>query len=63
MVNDQLVEALLAILRNSEESQEVRARAVISLGPILDYADTEGFEDPDDEPISEGHFQQIQELL
>jgi hypothetical protein len=54
---------LLAILRNSEESQEVRARAVISLGPILDYADTEGFEDPDDVPISEGHFQQIQELL
>jgi len=63
VVNDELVEALLAILRNSEESQEVRARAAISLGPILEYADTEGFEDPDDVPISERHFQQIQELL
>jgi uncharacterized protein (UPF0147 family) len=58
-----LVEALLAILRNSEESQEVRARAAISLGPILEYADTEGFEDPDDVPISERHFQQIQQSL
>ena len=63
VVNDELVEALLAILRNNEESQEVRARAAISLGPILEYADTEGFEDPDDVPISERHFQQIQELL
>lgn len=63
VVNDELVEALLAILRNSEESQEVRARAAISLGPILEYADTEGFEDPDDVPISERRFQQIQELL
>jgi uncharacterized protein (UPF0147 family) len=63
VVNDELVEALLAILRNSEESQEVRARAAISLGPILEYADTEGFEDPDDVPISERHFQQIQKSL
>jgi hypothetical protein len=63
VVNDELVEALLAILRNSEESQEVRTRAAISLGPILEYADTEGFEDPDDVPISERHFQQIQESL
>jgi uncharacterized protein (UPF0147 family) len=63
VVNDELVEALLAILRNSEESQEMRARAAISLGPILAYGDTEGFEDPDDVPISERHFQQIQESL
>ena len=56
VVNDELVEALLAILRNSEESQEVLARAAISFGPILEYADTEGFEDPDDVPILERHF-------
>jgi len=63
VVNDELLEALLAILRNSEESQELRARAAISLGPILAYGDTQGFEDPDDVPISERHFQQIQESL
>jgi len=42
VVNDELVEALLAILRNGEESKQVRARAAISLRPILEYADTEG---------------------
>src|SRR2546429_3035123 len=41
VVNDELVEALLAILRKSQESKQVRARAAISLGPILEYADTE----------------------
>ncbi len=63
VVNDELVEALLAILRNSEESKEVRARAAISLGPILESADIEGFDDPDDVPISERRFQRIQESL
>src|SRR5207244_12215507 len=38
VVNDELVEALLAILRNSQESKHGRARAAISLGPILEYA-------------------------
>jgi hypothetical protein len=63
VVNDGLVEALLAILRNSEESKEVRARRAVSLGPVLEYADTEGFDDPNDVPISERHFQRIQESL
>jgi hypothetical protein len=63
VVNDELVEALLKILPNSEESQQARARAAISLGPILECADTEGFEDPDDMPISERHFQRIQKSL
>lgn len=63
VVNDELVEGLLAILRNSKESQEVRSRAATSLGPILEYANIEGFEDPDDVRISEWHFQQIQKSL
>jgi uncharacterized protein (UPF0147 family) len=63
VVNDELVEALLAMLRDSEESKQVRARAAISLGPILEYADTEGFDDPGDVPISKRTFQGIQESL
>jgi uncharacterized protein (UPF0147 family) len=63
VVNDELVEALLAILRNSEESEQVRARAAISLGPILEYADTEGFDDGGDVPISKRTFRGIQESL
>jgi uncharacterized protein (UPF0147 family) len=63
VVNDELVEALLSILRNSEESKQVRARAAISLGPILEYVDTEGFDDASDVPISKRTFQGIQESL
>ena len=63
IVNDELVEALLAILRNSEESKQVRARAAISLGPVLEYEDTEGFDDAGDVPISEATFRGIQGAL
>jgi hypothetical protein len=63
VVNDELVEALLSILRNSEESKQVRARGAISLGPILEYAETEGLDDASDVPISRRTFQEIQELL
>jgi hypothetical protein len=63
VVNDELVEALLSILRNSEESKQVRARGAISLGPILEYAETEGFDDASDVPISRRTFQGIRESL
>jgi hypothetical protein len=63
VVNEELVEALLAILISCDESDAVRGRAAISLGPILEYADIEGFDDADDIPISERTFRRIQELL
>jgi hypothetical protein len=63
VVNDELVEALLAVLRSCHESEGVRGRAAISLGPILEYADTEGFNDAGDVPISERTFRRIQESL
>jgi hypothetical protein len=63
VVNEELVEALLAVLRCDDESEGLRGRAAISLGPILEYADTEGFEDAGDVPISERTFRRIQESL
>jgi hypothetical protein len=63
VVNDELVEALLAVLRSCHESEGVRGQAAISLGPILEYADTEGFNDAGDVPISERTFRRIQESL
>ena len=63
VVNEELVEALLAVLRCGDESEGLRGRAAISLGPILEYADTEGFGDAGDVPISEQTFRQIQESL
>jgi len=63
VVNEELVEALLAVLRCGDESEGLRGRAAISLGPILEYAETEGFEDAGDVPISEQTFRRIQESL
>ena len=63
VVNEELVEALLAVLRSGDEAEVLRGRAAISLGPILEYADTEGFDDAGDVPISERTFRRIQESL
>jgi len=53
VINDELVDALLSILCSNDESEELRGRAAISLGPALEYAYMDEFEDPDDVPISE----------
>jgi hypothetical protein len=63
VVNDELVAALLAILRSRDEPAPLRAQAAISLGPALEQADTAGFEDPDDVPISEDTFRGVQDSL
>jgi hypothetical protein len=63
VITDELVDALLAILRSGSESEELRGKAVLSLGPILEHADMHGFEDADDVPIAERTFHRIQESL
>jgi len=63
VINDELAGTLLTIVLNNEESEDLRARAVISLGPILETAYIDEFEDPEDVPISEETFHRIQESL
>src|SRR6266540_501831 len=63
IMDDAMAEALLATLESGDRSEEVRSRAAISLGPVLEHADTSGFEDPDDAPIAERTFRRIQDLL
>jgi hypothetical protein len=63
VINDDLADALMAILRDAEEPEKLRASAAISLGAVLELADTDGFEDPDDVPISERTFLNIQDTL
>lgn len=64
VINEELADALLSVVRSSDEREELRAQAAISLGPVLEYADTEGFDDgSDDVPISERMFGTIQESL
>ncbi len=63
VINDRLAETLLEILRLSNESDKLRARAVISLGPALDAASLDDFDDPETVPISEQMFHTIQATL
>ena len=63
VINDDLAGVLMAIVGNVEEPEELRAKAAISLGPVLEEADTDGFEDLEDVPISEITFRNIQDRL
>jgi hypothetical protein len=54
----------LNIVGSDEESAELRYRAVISLGPGLEDADTGDYDDPDDPPaLSEPFVQKMQQTL
>ena len=63
VINDDLADALMAIIRHTDEPEKLRARAAISLGAVLEQADTDGFEDPDEVPISERTFHHLQDTL
>jgi hypothetical protein len=63
VINDDLVDALLSILRRGDKPEAVRGRAAISLGPVVEHVDTESFEDFDDLPITGRTFHRIQESL
>src|SRR6266540_1305615 len=45
VINDELADALLSILRSGDESEALRGQAAISLGPMLEQADMDGFEE------------------
>jgi len=63
VLSDEIAETLLTVVENSDEPAELRCRAVISLGPALEYCDTMEFEDPEEDPISEEVFLKIQRSL
>jgi hypothetical protein len=47
-----------------DEPEQLRARAAIALGPVLEQAETDGFEDPHDVmPITQRMFRNIQDWL
>ena len=63
VVNDELVDVLLSILRNGNAPVNLRGQAAISLGPALEYADIDGFEESGATPITEQTFRKIKEVL
>ena len=63
IINDELADALTAIIRRPDKPEQLRAAAAIALGPVLEQADIDGFEDPHDVPITQRTFRNIQDLL
>jgi hypothetical protein len=63
VINDELADSLTAIVQSPDEPEQLRAKAAIALGPVLEQAETDGFEDPDDVPITQRTFRNIQDSL
>lgn len=63
VMNDELARALIDIVENGRQPADIRARAAISLGPVLEQIDTDDFEDTEDLPISEATYHRIQDSL
>jgi hypothetical protein len=64
VINDALADALMGIVCSADQPEELRAAAAISLGPVLEQADTSGFEDdPEDIRITAQTFHRIQLTL
>jgi hypothetical protein len=69
VIDNDLANVLLAVLRKREEPEELRAAAAASFGPVLEVAFDEfdeelgEFDDPEMVPISEGQYRTIQDAL
>jgi HEAT repeat protein len=69
VIDNDLANVLLSILRSKDEPEELRAKAATSLGPVLELAFweiDEEFDEFDDEeavPISVGQFHTIQDTM
>jgi hypothetical protein len=62
-INDDLAHALLSIIRTPNLPDKLRGKAAIALGPVLELASTDGFDDPEDVPITAATFQHIEDSL
>jgi uncharacterized protein (UPF0147 family) len=66
VMDDSMADALLSIVRSDDEPVELRARAAIALGPTLEQADIEGYDEDDpiaEPPVALEVFRRIQEIL
>jgi len=64
VMDDEMAGLLVSIVSSAEEPAKVRERAAISLGPVLEECDMDGFDDPYVEPtVTEATFLRIQKAL
>ncbi len=63
VAGDEMADTLLAVIGNGRRTAQQRGTAAIALGPMLDHASIEEFDDPDMVPISEPTFNEIRKTL
>lgn len=63
VASERVARALLSLVRATEEPGELRGRAAISLGPVLEHTDIEGFGPISEPVINEETFDEIVEAL
>lgn len=63
VMNDDMAEMLLNVAADETEDEEIRGMAAVALGAALEYVDVEGFDEPEDAPVSEAMFERIQKTL
>jgi hypothetical protein len=62
-INDDLAGILLDIVASTGEPDELRGKAAISLGPVLEESYSSDFDDPDTLPITEDTYHHIRESI
>ncbi len=63
VISDALLDALIGVLSRDDLAENLRERAAISLGPFLEEADIDGFDDPEDMLTTEETFLRIKKSL
>lgn len=63
VMDDSVASVLLEIAAHPDESLSLRGTAAVALGAALELADMEGFDDPEENPLSEEVFKKIQKTF
>ena len=63
VMNDTLAADLLEIIRRADEPEELRAKAAISLGPVLEETDTIDFDELNAASVTQSTFRSIRDSL
>ncbi len=63
VMSDEMAGVLLSIIQDAGEATEMRGKAAIALGPVLEDADVQGFDDAETVPISEEMYRRIRRSL
>jgi hypothetical protein len=63
VMDDDIAELMLEMIRDGGEPEELRSQAAIALGPALEYGDMMEFDEPEDIALTEEAYHHIRECL